>query len=76
MFKAEIIIFEILFAQTKNQLNWKTIDKIRKERDGDYKIYLGKLLQDSINGIYIPKYLMDCFVQLDHILSANDKEAI
>lgn len=54
----------------------KTIDIIRKERDDDYKIYLEKLSKDSINGIYIPKDLKDCFLQLDKILSANDKEAI
>ncbi len=32
--------------------------------------------RDSINGIYIPKDLKECFVQLDTLLSAEDKEVI
>lgn len=35
-----------------------------------------RLTLDSINGIYIPKDLEDCFVQLDTLLSAEDKEVI
>src|SRR5690606_4613258 len=31
---------------------------------------------DSINGVYIPKHLKDCFITLDSILSHDDKQTI
>lgn len=36
----------------------------------------GRLTLDSINGVYIPRDLKDCFVQLDTLLSTEDKEVI
>ena len=32
--------------------------------------------QDTINGVYIPKNLEDCFIQLDQLLSDEDKQTI
>lgn len=36
------------------------------------KEYLNKFQLDSINGIYIPKDIKDCFLQLDKLLSKED----
>jgi hypothetical protein len=54
----------------------KIIRTIKKERESEYKDYLRKLSKDSIDGVYIPIDLKDCFYQLDKILSAKDREKI
>ena len=38
--------------------------------------YLAKLDKDTLNGVYIPKDLQDCFVQLDKMISAKSKTEI
>jgi hypothetical protein len=44
----------------------------KKEREE----YLAKLDKDTLNGVYIPKDLQDCFIQLDKMLSAKSKTEI
>ena len=51
--------------------------KIRKEeQDKRAREYQLRIEMDSINGVYIPKDIEDCCVQLDKILSEKDKEYI
>ena len=53
------------------QINkYKAVQKREKDE------YLAKLDKDTVNGIYIPKDLPDCFKQLDKMLSVKDKAII
>lgn len=71
-------IYKTILVSYHRYLNQMEIDldklilKYQNKQDADRQIYLGKLEKDSINGIYIPINLKDCFVQLDKILSAED----
>ena len=47
------------------------LDKQNKEKE-----FQRRLTLDSIEGVYIPKDLQDCFAQLDKILKPVDKKAI
>ncbi|KAA9339704.1 hypothetical protein F0P96_03555 [Hymenobacter busanensis] len=38
--------------------------------------FLAKVKKDTLNGIYVPKDLKDCFIQLDKMLSENSKVEI
>lgn len=82
-------IYETILVSYHRYLNNQEIDlekqnerfterrKIRKEeqdkRDREYQL---RIEMDSINGVYIPKDIEDCCVQLDKILSEEDKEYI
>lgn len=46
-----------------------------KQNAGDQKSS-ARRDEDPLNDIYIPKDLKDCFLQLDNLLSAGDKEQI
>lgn len=48
-------------------IEYKEKQKIEREK---------RLTLDTINNVYIPKDLKDCFLQLDEILSKQDKERI
>jgi hypothetical protein len=52
------------------------IKKYQEQQQKDYQTYLAKTQQDTLNGIYIPKDLKDCFIQLDKVLSAKDRDEI
>jgi len=54
----------------------KQVEKYQNLRQKEYESYLIKIEKDSINGIYIPKNLDDCFIQLDNMLSEEDKQSI
>jgi hypothetical protein len=75
-------IYETILISYHRYLNNDSIklsDLIKKYQDiqaADNKIYLAKLDKDSLNGIYIPKDLKDCFLQLDKILTSEDREQI
>lgn len=51
-----------------------------EERNEEIKLeneeFLKRFDADSINGVYIPRNLEDCFIQLDSLLSSADKEII
>ena len=52
------------------------INKYKLIQEEEKKDYLQKLQNDTINGVYIPKNLEDCFIQLDKLLSDEDKQTI
>lgn len=82
-------IYETILVSYHRYLNGQEIDlekqnerfterrKIRIEeqakRNEEYRL---RLKMDTINGVYIPKDIEDCCVQLDKILSEKDKEYI
>lgn len=60
-----------------NNINLKEqIERHQAKQKVDNEIYLAKLNKDSLNGVYIPRDLKDCFQQLDKILSPKDKDQI
>lgn len=82
-------IYETILVSYHRYLNNQEIDlekqnerfterrKIRKEeQDKRAREYQLRIEMDSINGVYIPKDIEDCCVQLDKILSDKDKEYI
>ncbi len=82
-------IYETILVSYHRYLNNQEIDlekqnerfterrKIRKEeQDKRAREYQLRIEMDSINGVYIPKDIEDCCVQLDKILSEKDKEYI
>ena len=52
------------------------INKYKLKQEEEAKEYQQKLQKDTINGVYIPKNLEDCFIQLDKLLSGEDKQTI
>lgn len=48
----------------------------RLEKEKEHKAYLARLTADSINGVYIPRDIEDCFHQLDMLLSPQDLRTI
>ncbi len=64
VFVAVLVALATFHAQAQNNQN------------NTEKEYQQKLQKDSINGVYIPKNLKDCFIQLDKILSDKDKQTI
>lgn len=82
-------IYETILVSYHRYLNGQEIDlekqnerfterrKIRKEeQDKRNEEYALRLKMDTINGVYIPKDIEDCCVQLDKIISEEDKEYI
>ena len=58
----------------------KSRRKSKKERiqelNEEYDAYENRIIADTINGIYIPKNLEDCFTELDKLLKPKDIETI
>ena len=52
------------------------VKKYQAIQKKDNEEYLAKVQKDTLNGVYIPKDLKDCFVQLDKILSEKDRTNI
>jgi hypothetical protein len=52
------------------------IKKYQVKQQKDYEVYISKTKKDTLNGVYIPTDLHDCFVQLDKILSEKDRSEI
>jgi len=52
------------------------IKKYQEKQKKDYAYYISKTEKDSLNGVYIPKDLQDCFIQLDKTLSEKNKTEI
>ena len=52
------------------------IKKYQAIQKKEEEVYLAKLDKDTLNGVYIPKDLQDCFVQLDKMLSTKSKTEI
>ena len=52
------------------------ISEYKLKQAEEAKEYQQKLQKDTINGVYIPKNLEDCFIQLDKLLSDEDKKTI
>jgi hypothetical protein len=52
------------------------INKYKLKQEEEKKVHEQKLQKDTINGVYIPKNLEDCFIQLDKLLSDEDKQYI
>ena len=52
------------------------INKYKLKQAEEAKEYQQKLQKDTINGVYIPKNLEDCFIQFDKLLSDEDKQTI
>lgn len=72
-------IYETILISYHRYLNNDSIrleDQIKKYQ-AKQKIandeYIVRTLKDSLNGVYIPKDLRDCFVQLDKMLSEKSK---
>lgn len=64
-------IYETILISYHRYLNNKPInleEQIKKhilKREKEYNEYIAKTEKDSINGIYIPKNLEECFIELD-----------
>lgn len=82
-------IYETILVSYHRYLNNQEIDlekqnerfterrKIREEeQDKRAREYQLRIEMDSINGVYIPKDIEDCCVQLDKIINEKDKEYI
>jgi len=75
-------IYETILISFHRYLNNKPIKleeqiaRYKLEHAREYEEYLQKLQKDTINGIYIPKNLEDSFIQLDKLLSDEDKQTI
>lgn len=75
-------IYETILISYHRYLNNKPInleEQIKKhilKREKEYNEYIAKTEKDSINGIYIPKNLEECFIELDRLLSEEDKNTI
>jgi hypothetical protein len=75
-------IYEIILVSYHRYLNNESIKleeqikKYQEKQKEDYAYYISKIEKDSLNSIYIPKDLQDCFIQLDKILSEKDKAEI
>ena len=52
------------------------VTKYQAIQEREREVYLAKLDKDTLNGVYIPKDLQDCFTQLDKMLSEEDKATI
>ena len=69
----------ISYHRYLNNESIKLIEQIKKYQDkqvAEHEIYLARFQKDTLNGVYIPKDLKDCFIQLDKILSTKDREQI
>lgn len=58
----------------RNKSKSKAKKEKQQERIEEREAYLKRLTQDSINGLYIPQNLGECFVQLDTLLKQKDRE--
>jgi hypothetical protein len=75
-------IYECILVSYHRYLNKIPIDfegqieKYRAKQKADYDEYLKRAEKDSINGVYIPKDIKDCFITLDDMLSKADIDSI
>jgi hypothetical protein len=80
--KGSFEIYEAILISYHRYLNNDSIkldEQIKKyqvKQQKDYEYYISKTEKDSLNGIYIPKGLQDCFIQLDKILPEKDRTEI
>ena len=75
-------IYETILISYHRYLNQLPIDldgqikKYQKKQEAEYKEYIIRTEKDSINSIYIPKNIEDCFLTLNKILSQSDIDTI
>ena len=75
-------IYETILISYHRFLNNKPInleqqiEKYKLKNRHENEEYLKRTKQDSINGIYIPKDIKDCFVTLDSLLSKENIKSI
>lgn len=75
-------IDETILVSYHRHLNYENIrlkeqiSKHRSQQQADYEYYIAKTQTDSINGVYIPRDIEDCFSQLNKVLSEEDKNTI
>jgi len=48
----------------------------KQEIEAEQKLYRERIIADTINGVYIPKNIEECFIQLNKILKQKDVDAI
>jgi len=61
-----------LMNKSKKEAKREKQQEIIEEREA----YKNRIVADSINGLYIPKNLEECFLELDKLLKPKDIEAI
>lgn len=61
-----------LMNKSKNEAKQEKQKEIIEEREA----YKNRIVADSINGLYIPKNLEECFLELNKLLKPKDIEAI
>lgn len=75
-------IYETILISYHRYLNNKPINLDEQikiyilRQENEYKEYSAKIEKESINGIYIPKNLEECFMELDRLLSEEDKNTL
>ena len=75
-------IYETILISYHRYLNQENInleeliDKYRVFQKKTHDEYLDRLQKDTLNGVYIPKNLEDCSIQLDKLLSKENKQEI
>jgi hypothetical protein len=60
--------FQYFFCRFRDSSDAKAMEEKKIENEKQALVYKHNLVADSINGIYIPDSLQDCFVTLDKVL--------
>lgn len=74
--------YEVLLRACHKRLNGLLVNvdqimqDIVKQRENYKREYTLRMTSDSLHGIYIPKDLLDCFAQLDRLLTKEDRQQI
>lgn len=61
-----------LMNKSKKEAKKEKQEELQEEREA----YKKRIVADSINGLYIPKNLEECFIELNKLLKPKDVEAI
>jgi hypothetical protein len=75
-------IYETILISYHRYLNKDSIQldqqikKYQAKQNKEQEEYLTQIQKDTLNGVYIPKDLKDCFLQLDKMLSEKTKQEI
>lgn len=75
-------IYNTILVSYHRHLNNKPLDlesqikKYQEKQEKEHQAYLERTKQDTINGVYIPKNIEDCFYSLSKILKEKDIEEI
>ena len=67
-----VVTVTVAYGQTNENIE-KYLINVLGVKPEKINSYMERMYKDTIDGVYIPKDLSDCFVQLDKIFSDKDK---